>query len=325
MDAGSSLSLLSRSNLPEIANISNSKQVSRKRPFDIEMSNRHPKQIKSPSPPIPNMFVRTPSSPSIHYPRPASTVSSSTFGSYTDSRRLPMNGDILTPPPASLASASAGRRRTDTVERWQPSYPSQPSLTKSIDYPALTPQPVLSQPPIAASPVLERQDHRRLPQPQQMSLMVPPKIPSLLIPANYTVTSWGDVELGVSGLKNLGNTCWMNSTLQCISATVPFVRFFQGILSTHLYMLATPNYFILDGSWKSAVNMINPLGSKGHLAQSFASMVSDMWRHEYTYLSPLTFRVSRACFVDTSSSDSSSTISERVLSTRTSIWWLKPA
>lgn len=50
---------------------------------------------------------------------------------------------------------------------------------------------------------------------------------------------------------------------------------------------------VTDGRWKTAVNMMNPLGSKGHNAQNFATLVSEMWRHEYTYLSPLTFRV---CF-----------------------------
>ena len=31
-----------------------------------------------------------------------------------------------------------------------------------------------------------------------------------------------------AGLQNLGNTCYMNSTIQCLSATVPFARFFTG-------------------------------------------------------------------------------------------------
>ena len=33
-----------------------------------------------------------------------------------------------------------------------------------------------------------------------------------------------------AGLSNLGNTCYMNAPIQCLSATVPFARFFTGKL-----------------------------------------------------------------------------------------------
>lgn len=51
----------------------------------------------------------------------------------------------------------------------------------------------------------------------------PPRIQSY-----YPVTYWPDAQIGYSGLKNLGNTCYMNSTIQRLGATVPFARFFTG-------------------------------------------------------------------------------------------------
>lgn len=53
---------------------------------------------------------------------------------------------------------------------------------------------------------------------------------------------------------------------------------------------------VLDGRWRSAVNMVNPLGTKGNLAHAFANIVRDMWQGESAYLSPITFRVRVSSF-----------------------------
>ena len=98
------------------------------------------------------------------------------------------------------------------------------------------------------------------------------------IQSDYPVTYWSDTQIGTSVLKNLGNTCYMNSTIQCLSATVPFSRFFT------------------DGRWKSAVNMVNPMGTKGNLANAFANILRDLWQGEGAALSPVTFRVSVAMY-----------------------------
>jgi hypothetical protein len=47
-----------------------------------------------------------------------------------------------------------------------------------------------------------------------------------------------------------------------------------------------------DGPWQKAVNMVNPIGTKGHLAAAFAAILHDMWKQDQTYLVPTQFRVS---------------------------------
>lgn len=49
--------------------------------------------------------------------------------------------------------------------------------------------------------------------------------------------------------------------------------------------------WVIDGRWKSAVNMMNPMGSKGQLAFAFANILRDMWQGENQCLTPLPFRV----------------------------------
>jgi ubiquitin carboxyl-terminal hydrolase 8 len=67
----------------------------------------------------------------------------------------------------------------------------------------------------------------------------------------------------------------MNSTLQCLSATYPFTSYF------------------LDGGFRRSINEKNPLGMGGRLAIAFAELLKALWKEEYTFLSPVTFRVSR--------------------------------
>ena len=93
----------------------------------------------------------------------------------------------------------------------------------------------------------------------------------------------------------LSSSCYMNSTLQCLSATFPLARFFRGWCCVTESLGPTSRadiWCFLDGSFKRAINTVNPLGTKGDLAKAFATLVSMLWEESYTFLSPVTFKVS---------------------------------
>lgn len=73
-----------------------------------------------------------------------------------------------------------------------------------------------------------------------------------------------EVELsetaGRVGLKNLGNTCFMNSGLQCLCHIEPFTAYF------------------LTGKYREEINHSNPLGCGGELATAIAGLQKALWQ-----------------------------------------------
>lgn len=73
---------------------------------------------------------------------------------------------------------------------------------------------------------------------------------------------------GVTGLQNLGNTCFMNSSLQCLSNTSELTQYFLT------------NEFLKD------LNKNNPLGTGGYLISAYSELIKELWMGTDSYVSP---------------------------------------
>ncbi|XP_046856973.1 ubiquitin carboxyl-terminal hydrolase 8-like isoform X2 [Xenia sp. Carnegie-2017] len=84
--------------------------------------------------------------------------------------------------------------------------------------------------------------------------------------------SYGGKGRALTGLRNLGNSCYMNSVLQCIFATAPLAK------------------YILRSFYVDDINKTNPLGTGGRIAEELAVLTRVTHSGNYRYVSPYEFK-----------------------------------
>ena len=124
------------------------------------------------------------------------------------------------------------------------------------------PAPAVSRP--SYSGVSEREAHQLSPTSRQAITAQPPLYTPRLISTS--------LKLPRTGLVNFGVTCYMNGTIQCLSATIDLSLFF------------------LEETWKNYVQVKNWKGSEGIMPDIFANLLRSLWKNDSAALRPKSLR-----------------------------------
>ncbi|XP_076249368.1 uncharacterized protein LOC143188803 isoform X2 [Calliopsis andreniformis] len=83
----------------------------------------------------------------------------------------------------------------------------------------------------------------------------------------------GSVHPGITGLKNLGNSCYMNSIIQCLSNTTHLAKYF------------------MDNLYADDLNTNDDNNTQGQVVEEVAQVIKALWRGQYKSISPHDLKV----------------------------------
>ena len=124
----------------------------------------------------------------------------------------------------------------------------------------LRPPPTVSRP--SYSGVSEHDGSQVIPSSRQAISAQPPL---------YISKEFYSLKLPRTGLTNMGQTCYMNATIQCLVATVPISKLF------------------LQPTWRNFVQN-NKMGSRGVMPEHFSNLIRRIWQPDPSTFRPATFR-----------------------------------
>ncbi|CAL5870496.1 uncharacterized protein PFLUO_LOCUS4733 [Penicillium psychrofluorescens] len=143
---------------------------------------------------------------------------------------------------------------------------SQPAPAAVPDYAA----PVIPSAPSRPPPAVPRPSYSGVSDGRQIQ---PPleRQNSATRTALYTPSLLSRLKLPRTGLANFGVTCYMNSTIQCLSATVMLSRFF----------IDNRFRYYVQKNWK---------GSQGVMPGLYANLIRSLWKNDVEVIMPTSFR-----------------------------------